>query len=284
MKSPDWKRLGRERKAIPHNERSNMKIGFIGIIGEELKADPMGTLKWVADLGFDGMEAAAAVAGYLNISVPRAKAVLSELGLAAGPQGRTTMDQSEEESRKVVQTAKEIGSQYVVDYYAPCNEKDELLRYCDYFNRMGLLSAEQGLTFLYHNHNQEFKKFGDQYGLEVILSNTDPDLVKIELDVAWVTFGGGDPVDVLKKYGARCPVLHMKDFDHLPAEEPNADATRNAALFAEVGAGVVNTAGVVAAAREAGVEWLVIEQDRMNKLGPRDSLAASFKNLKALVG
>jgi sugar phosphate isomerase/epimerase len=259
------------------------KIGFIGILKDEFEADAQGTLDWVASLGFDGMEGAASLAGYLGVDVSGAKRALEEAGLAAGPQGRVAFEQTEDEWLEVIRTAKEIGSAYVVDYYAPFNDETEIKRYCDYFNRVGKLCADEGLVFLYHNHDHEFRRVNGTYGFDIMLEHSDPDLVSFELDVAWVTFGGADPVALIKQHADRIPVLHMKDFEHLHPGTPNAEGVRKEAVFAEVGSGVVNTAAVVEAAKDADVEWLVIEQDRMNKLGPRESLELSYNNLRALV-
>lgn len=260
------------------------KIGFIGIVGEMWKEDPQGTLKWLQGLGIDGMEGGAAVANAFGVSPAEGRQKLAQHGLTCPIQGRVSFGQSEDEMRQVLALAKEMGAAYVVDYFAPFNDRDEILRYCAYFNRVGALCAEEGLVFLYHNHDHEFRRFDGEYGLDIMLDNTDPDLVKQELDVAWVTFGGADPVAYLKKHANRCPVLHMKDFEHLHPGSPTATGVRQEAVFAEVGTGVVDTAGVVTAAEEVGVDWLVIEQDRMNTLGPKESLERSVAELKRLAG
>jgi sugar phosphate isomerase/epimerase len=120
-------------------------------------------------------------------------------------------------------------------------------------------------------------------GIDILLENTDPQLVKMELDVAWVTFGGANPIDIIVKNPERYPLLHMKDFAHLHPGSQEAKGVRDEAVFSEVGTGVVDTAGVVEVAKRVGVEWLVIEQDRMNTLEPKESLETSARNLRALV-
>ena len=262
----------------------SLNIGFIGIIGDEIRNAPEATLRTVAGIGFDGMEGAAAVAKALGVPVREARARLDAHGLKAAPQGRVAQDQSEAQWREVITTAREIGSRYVVDYYAPFDSRDSILKTCDYLNTVGRLCADEGLTFLYHNHDHEFRVHDGEVGFDLLLANTDPSIVKIELDVAWVTFGGGDPVAIIGKHPDRFPVLHMKDFAHLHPGSPTADGKRDEAVFAEVGTGVVNTAGVVDAARKAGVDWLVIEQDRMNTMGPMESLKTSFALLSEIVG
>lgn len=262
----------------------SLKIGFIGIIGDEWKEDPEGTLAWVAELGFDGVEGAAPLAGHFGLSVPEFREKLAAHGLAASVQGSVNRDQSDEERRAVMTRAKEVGAAYVVDYFAPFNTREEILEYAEFANQAGGEARDEGLAFLYHNHNQEFRSFDGVTGLELLLKHTDPSLVKVELDVGWVTFGGADPVAVIRNDPDRYPVLHIKDFETVPSEDPSDHDARKAAIFTEVGEGVLNLTGVVAAARDAGVEWLNIEQDRMNTRGPRASLETSFRNLKAVVG
>lgn len=260
------------------------RIGFIGIIGELFDEDPRGTLEWVASLGFDGMEGAAVLADKMGITVREARERLEALGLVAAVQGRLDRNATDEQNIGVLARAKEIGARYVVDYFDHFQDRDAILRYAEFANRMGKLAQSQGLVFLYHNHDHEMKLHGEERGIEIFLANTDPTLVRVELDVAWVTFGGADPVAMLHAHPGRFPVLHMKDFAHLHPGSASADGVRREAIFAEVGTGVVNTAGVVEASNELGVEWLVIEQDRMNTLGPRESLETSYRNLRALVG
>jgi sugar phosphate isomerase/epimerase len=269
-----------------HTERERMapKIGFIGIIREELSQDPDGTLKWVADLGFDGMEGAASLSQTLGISVAQTRAKLDSLGLAVPVQGRVSFGQSDDEIRAVIATARDIGAPYVVDYFAPFKSKDEILEYAEFYTRAGKLCADEGLRFLYHNHNHEMRKHDGQLGIDIFLANTDPELVNVELDIGWVAFGGVDPAALIEQHPNRFPVLHMKDFESLPSDDKDPKDQRKQATFAEVGTGAVDMKSVVEVAKKVGIEWLNIEQDRMNKRTPKESLETSFKNLKALVG
>lgn len=260
------------------------KIGFIGIIRDEFERDAEGTLKWIADLGFDGMEGAASLAEKLGVSVAETRKRLAALGLEVSVQGSVRLGQSDEEIRKSISTAKEIGARYTVDYFAPFETGDQILEYAKFATRIGEVCADAGIGFLYHNHNHEMRTIDGKRGIEIFLENTDGALVNVELDIGWVAFGGGDPAELIEKYPARFPVLHMKDFEALMPDADDPGAARKAATFAEVGDGVVDMEAVVAAAKKAGVTWLNIEQDRMNTLGPRESLERSFRNLKAIVG
>jgi sugar phosphate isomerase/epimerase len=259
------------------------KIGFIGILRDELDRDTTGTLRWVADLGFDGMEGAASLAEKLGLPVAETKAMLDAIGLEVPVQGGIKFGQTDGEIRAAVAKAKAIGASYVVDYLAPFNNRDEILRYADFSARAGRICGDEGIGLLYHNHNHEMSMIDGERGIEIFLDNTDPSLVNVELDVGWVAFGGGNPVELIETYPGRFPVLHMKDFESLMPDAKDTGAARNAATFAEVGDGVVDMQGVVAAAKKAGIAWLIIEQDRMNKLSPKESLERSYRNLKPMI-
>jgi sugar phosphate isomerase/epimerase len=261
-----------------------LKIGLIGIIGEELKADPWGTLQRVAEIGYEGIEGAAGLARRADVSVAEVKVKLDGLGLASVAQGGTFMDPDDEKLPRAIDAARESGADYVVSYWAPCESRDQVLTLAEALDAIGAKCREGGLTFCYHNHNQEFAAFDGEYGLDILLANTDPANVQAELDVAWVTYGGGDPVAMIHKYAGRCPILHMKDLAVVPEGGETGNEGRKETQFTEVGTGVVNTAGAVEAAREAGVEWLVVEQDRMRNLAPMDSIRVSYENLKRIVG
>ncbi|MFW6260621.1 MAG: sugar phosphate isomerase/epimerase family protein [Spirochaetota bacterium] len=260
-------------------------IGLIGLgIKDLVDKDPEWVLQWLSQLGLDGIEGAASYAEKLGIDEDELKRKLDGLGLAVPCQGGIKYGKSDDEIRESIATAKTMGAPFVVDYFAPFNDKNEILEYARYYERAGKICADAGVGLLYHNHNQEMARFDGKRGIEILLENTDPTLVNVELDVGWVAFGGGNPVELIEAYPDRFPVLHMKDFESLMPDAADPGAARKEAVFTEVGDGVVDIKGVVAAAKQAGVRWLTIEQDRLNKLGPKESLERSFANLKALVG
>ena len=131
--------------------------------------------------------------------------------------------------------------------------------------------TEGGLTFSYHNHSFEFEKFDDKIGLEVLRTESDPRYFNLEIDTYWVQHGGGDPADWILKCKARIPLLHLKDMANQGGQQ----------LMAEVGEGNLNWPAILDAAREAEVEWYLVEQDTCRR-DPFESLAISFQNLKAM--
>ena len=138
-------------------------------------------------------------------------------------------------------------------------------------NEIGRKLHEAGLTFSYHNHSFEFVRFGKRTGLDLIYEESDPRYVQAELDTYWVQHGGGDVVQWIRKLKGRMPVVHFKDMVIRNGEQ----------TMAEIGEGNLNWPAIVSACRETSVRWYAIEQD-VCPGDPFDSLAISFRNLKAM--
>jgi sugar phosphate isomerase/epimerase len=134
-------------------------------------------------------------------------------------------------------------------------------------------AAEAGLRVLYHNHAFEFETTVDgMYGLDYLFSTIPAAAIGAELDTYWVQTGGEDPVAYIKKYADRLPRLHIKD-----RAAPPDDAE---CPFAEVGHGILDWDGIFDAAKSAGVEWYVVEQDRWIR-PPLESARMSFEYLRS---
>jgi sugar phosphate isomerase/epimerase len=135
---------------------------------------------------------------------------------------------------------------------------------------MGEKCMAKGVQFGYHNHEHEFEKFDGEYGLDIIYRNSDPRMVFAEIDTYWAEHAGVDPVEYIKKYSGRCPLIHLKDME--AGEEK---------FFAEVGNGIMDMKGIVKAAKAAGAKWLIVEQDRCRRPAI-ESARMSFENLKKM--
>jgi sugar phosphate isomerase/epimerase len=148
---------------------------------------------------------------------------------------------------------------------------EDYARFAREANQIGQKLATAGMTFSYHNHNAEFVRLGGRLGMDIIFEDTDPRYVKAELDIYWVQAGGGDPAAWIDKLSNRMPLLHLKDMtiiDHQPT-------------YAEVGEGNLNWPAILDAARRAGVEWYIIEQDVCQR-DPFESLGISLENLQEM--
>ena len=149
---------------------------------------------------------------------------------------------------------------------------DGIKRFAQDANEIGRQLYEADLTFSYHNHSFEFARVDGKTVLDLIYDQTDPRYVQAELDTYWVQHGGGDPAAWVLKLKDRMPVVHLKDM---------VIQGRREQVMAEVGEGNLNWPAILAACREANVEWYAVEQD-ICPGDPFESLAISYKNLREM--
>jgi sugar phosphate isomerase/epimerase len=131
--------------------------------------------------------------------------------------------------------------------------------------------AEGGLRFVYHNHSFELEKFGDRTGLQILYEDSDPAVFLSEIDTYWVQHGGGSPAAWIRRLKGRAQCVHLKDMTNRGGQQ----------LMAEVGEGNLDWPDILAACREAGTEWYIVEQDTCQR-DPFESLAISLRNLRAM--
>ena len=144
------------------------------------------------------------------------------------------------------------------------------------FNEQGAKLMEKGIRLGYHNHHFEFIRLPGtkKTMLETFYDDTDSRCVSAEIDVHWVTRGGGSPVRWIRKVAGRMPVIHFKDFAVIGNNEP---------AFCEIGEGNLDWPAIIEACRETGVRWYSIEQDALfQNRDIFDSIKISFHNLKAM--
>jgi len=150
---------------------------------------------------------------------------------------------------------------------------DGLKRFADELPPIAERLSQEGMTFSYHNHNHELARYGGKTWLELLYDTIDARHLKAEIDTYWIQAGGGDPAAWIRRYPGRQPLLHLKDMIVTPAREQR---------FAEIGEGNLNWPAIMAAAKEAGVQWYLVEQDQCYGRDPFESLAISYRNLRAM--
>jgi len=115
----------------------------------------------------------------------------------------------------VVWRAKTLGAKYVMCAWIPHQNNvltfENAKKAVEDFNKAGKILKENGLTFCYHAHGYEFQPYEDGTLLDYMFKNTNPEYVSFQMDIFWIQFGGGDPVTLLKKYGNRWKMMHIKD-------------------------------------------------------------------------
>jgi sugar phosphate isomerase/epimerase len=180
--------------------------------------------------------------------------------------------------------AKELGVQWVICPMLPkqmWTSADGFKKAAAQFNVWGEQVQKLGMQFGFHNHNYEFQKFGNMTGFDILTQNADPKLVCLEMDCYWITQAGQDPVAMLKKYGSRIQLLHLKDrmagFPTTQMLGPDAEH------ITEVGSGTINWKAVIDIAQQTGVKHYFVERD--NGSTPAfESLRLSYQYLYKLLG
>jgi sugar phosphate isomerase/epimerase len=146
-------------------------------------------------------------------------------------------------------------------------------RFVDELAPVAARLAQEGMDFSYHNHNHELARFGGRTWLARLYEKAPGSMLKAELDTYWLQAGGGDPAAWIRQCAGREPVLHLKDMIITAERELR---------MAEVGEGNLNWPAILTAAEEGGAEYLMVEQDRCYERDPFESVAISYRNLKAM--
>lgn len=222
--------------------------------GEWLKQNPKEGLKLIADLGYTELE----FGGDFGMGIDTAKKYLKELGLKP-LLGGTSMYQiakDKEAFKKSIKEAQNWGMKYFVCYYPFLDSKkivplSQWKQICEWCNEAGKICKEEGLEFLYHNHNYEFHITEGVIPYDIVLQNTDPEYVNMEIDLYWVVKGDACPTTYLKKYPGRFPVFHVKDMDYTPERG-----------FADVGKGRLDFPEIFSYSKIAGTKHYIVENDQ----------------------
>lgn len=161
-------------------------------------------------------------------------------------------------------TAKLLGATYLMCAWIPHKVKggftyEEAKKAVEDFNMIGKVLKENGITFCYHNHGYEFQPYEGGTLFDYIVKNTNPDYVSFEIDILWAFHGGAEPVALLKKYGNRFKLVHLKDL----RKGVKGDLTGGTPLINDVvlGTGQVDVAGVIRAAKKIGIKHYFIEDE-----------------------
>jgi sugar phosphate isomerase/epimerase len=295
------------------NSEEDVKVGLqMYTVRNSFAKDPMGTLEKVAAAGYKYIEMANhkadrdAGTGF-GTPAKELKAKADEVGVSIIgahflPTQRTNMVETFYSDAAAVQK--------IIDYYASIDAKflsvpidffptlDILLHHCEVYNKVGKACHKAGLKLLYHNHYHEFQRLDGKFMLDLIVNNTDPDYLGIELDAYWTFRGALNPVEKIHEYGKRIAVIHEKDYPLDQVKDLNAwqvldqdkpvdwdgfhDNIRPD-QFIEIGDGIIKIQDVIDAGNEFGVGYILIEQD-YTKLDEFASIRRSMANFKKMRG
>ncbi|MBQ9507165.1 MAG: sugar phosphate isomerase/epimerase [Clostridia bacterium] len=258
-------------------------------VRDEMEADFAGTLKKVKEMGYEGVE----FAGLFGHTAAEVKALCEEIGLDPISAHVPFTDMMEDPS--ILEDYAAIGCRYAVipyltEEYRPGSEK--FREVIEGAAMLGEKAKALGMTLAYHNHDFEFTKLDGVYALDILYKEVPADVLQAELDTCWVRVGGEDPAGYIRKYAGRVDVLHLKDYFGSKTEnmyaligldEDEKKDTQGKFEFRPLGSGVQDFPGILAAAAESGVKWVVVEQDEPSMgLSRMESAKKSIDYLKTL--
>jgi len=273
--------LPRHARANPLGKRPGIQLYTIN---EAMRADPAGSLKRLRQIGFVEVESA----GFGSLSAKQFRGLLDDAGLSC-PSAHLQFDV--DNLGRAFDDAHALGATYAVssimrslvlgpaapnDALRTGMSLDEAKRTAELANRIGASARRAGLQFTYHNHNFEFvDSGGGAIGYDLLLRETDPQLVKFQIDCGWMMFAGHDPVAYFKKYPHRFPMIHVKDF--LP---PANNAPMRGA---ELGRGAVDYRPIFAAGAKAGLQHYFVEQEGpFVRMSPLEAAQVDYDYLRAI--
>ncbi|MFI5495734.1 sugar phosphate isomerase/epimerase family protein [Actinoplanes sp. NPDC051859] len=220
----------------------------------QLAIDLDGSLAELADIGYTRVEHA----GFVGRTAAEFRAALNRAGLHA-TSGHAGIPQPFDEAswRKTLEDALVVGNKYIVHPYfggradgSPIRDGAVYQAFARDLNKAGALADEYGLSFGYHNHQNEFARQdgGTRTGYDILTRETDPGLVHLEVDLFWAFRGARDPVDLIGENRGRIKQVHVKDLSHT-------------GTFADPGAGLIDFARIFERSREAGLVEYIVERD-----------------------
>ena len=228
------------------------KLNNVGVqlysVRAEMMADPVGTFKRLAQIGYKEIESARSDKGnYYGLHPKEIKKVLGDLGMTLRS-GHVHIDEAWQQS---IDAAAEAGQEYLICSTMPSEGQtvENYTKVADTFSKAGEDCKKSNIIFGYHNHDYEFEKENGQVLYDVLLQKTDPSLVKMELDLGWVFVTGNDPLAYFEKYPGRFPLWHLKDMDKAKKQST------------EFGKGQLNIKGMLKNAKKSGMKYFFVEQE-----------------------
>ena len=259
------------------------------------------TVRMAIAKDFDGSLAKVAAAGYKIVELAgfsfddgqvhyfkktpqELRAALDHDGLNAISTHLNYQFLSPENFPKVLEASKLLGHKYIVCPWIEeevRKEPDSWTHICDTFNRVGQECKNAGFQFAYHNHWFEFLPVNGKLPYDVLLQGCDPQLVKMEKDLCWITAAGADPLTYFARYPGRFPLVHVKDLKTIP--HITAGGPQNfgdTADLTEVGSGLIDWKRIFAHSEQAGIKYYIVEHDHPKQ--PFESIGTSYEYLTKL--
>ena len=222
--------------------------------------DPAKTLDTIRQMGFTEIEG-----GGGRMSAEEFRKLCDERGLTIPSTGAgyEQLARGKASIDSIIRRAKILGSKYVMCAWIP--HKDGVLTFenakqaVEDFNAAGKIFKESGITFCYHAHGYEFQPYENGTLLDYIFKNTNPDYVSFQMDIFWIQFGGGDPVALLKKYGNRWKLMHLKDMRK--GTKKDLTGLTGGETNVPLGQGELDIPAIIKEANRVGIKHFFIEDE-----------------------
>ena len=230
--------------------------------------DFAGAVKAVAEIGYRAVE----LAGYGNLkSAGEVRKVLDDHGMKVVG-SHTNLEALEKALPRLIDDCEALGCSTLVLSFMPEHWRKDAEGWraaAGTLNEIGRACVERGVQLAYHHHHFEFQKFDGVFGIDILWRNTEPSLLKAELDTFWLRYAGIDPVKYITHVGRRATLIHLKDVVPGPPVR-----------FGALGEGILDVPGILAGARRVGIGWGIVEQDATYERSPVEALRVSFDYLR----
>ena len=198
------------------------------------------------------------------------------------PSTGSSFEELEKDPQKIIKNAKELGSKFVMCAWIPHKGEnftiDDAKKAVEVFNLAGKALKDNGITFCYHPHGFEFRPYENGTLLDYIFQNTNPENVSFEMDVLWVLHGGGNPVQLLEKYGNRWKLMHVKDLKKgVVGDFSGGTPAENDVVL---GTGQADWKNIFRVSKKIGIKHYFIEDESEHELENVPLSIEYLKNLK----
>lgn len=250
--------------------RDTMPFGLqLYTLRDVLPDDPQGVLRQVAEAGYKQIESYEGPMGmFWGMGHTGFNQFLDDLGMTMISSHANVFEDVE---RKVNEIA-EIGGEFLVcPWIGPQETLDDFRKTADRFNEIGQIAQKAGIRFAYHNHDYSFEELEGELPQDVLMQQTDPNLVEFQMDIYWVVAAGEDPASWIRKYPNRFTSSHVKDY--AKGDEPESTV---------LGTGTIDFPPLLKLARENGMEYFIVEQEAYTGTTPLDAVRENASYMKKL--
>lgn len=249
---------------------SNTAFGLqLYTLRDVIADDPEGILRQVADFGYTQIESYEGPMGmFWGMGHNGFKELMDELEMTVISSHANVFEDFEQKADE----AAEIGLKYLVcPWIGPQESLDDFREIADQFNEIGEKASAAGIRFAYHNHAYSFEELEGQMPQDILMENTDPDMVEYQMDIYWVAAAGEDPAEWIQKYPGRFTSCHVKDLSN--GEEPESTV---------LGTGEIDYPPLLDLAAEHGMEDYIVEQEAYSGTTPIDAVRDNAEYMKQL--